>query len=213
MGLAGLWGGSWPSAPALTPAHAASAVNDALGSLIGAKCLPGLLSAGTGSRLPCGTSWRNVPSFLLPVIQGLPSGDRPGGGDLCHSQHPGCLGHRLFPATQWGRDHCGRQDQEAVWCRGDPLPCRGGKGSAGLAGPSQSGRKRAHAVLSRPWGRYGVSSALIHRPTGCLSAPPAACQPRVAACHVTPSGFPPSTPPRRIASHFSPAVTRCHQVV
>lgn len=49
-------------APALNPTHAAPAVNDALGSLIGTKYLPGLLSAEVGSLLPWGLSWRNAPA-------------------------------------------------------------------------------------------------------------------------------------------------------
>jgi len=46
-----------------------------------------------------------------------------------------------------------------------------------------------------------------------VSAPRALCQPRVAACHVTPLGFPPSALPCHISSRFPPAVTWCHRVV
>ena len=135
---------------------------------------------------------------LLPVIQALPSGDGTGGGDFCHSQHPGHLGHGLSAAlcagTQRGQDHGGRQDQEAVWGRGDPLLCRDGKGRASLAGLSRRGRKRAHTVLSRPWGRCGVSAALIHHPTGSGSAPRALCQPH-GLC-VSPAWLPVTLPRR-----------------
>lgn len=103
MGLAGLWGGSWPSTLAPIPARAAPAVNNALCSFIGAKCFPELLWARVGSQLSWGLSWRSVQSFLLPIIRGDPSRDGMGRGYFYHSQHPGCLGHQLSPATQWGR--------------------------------------------------------------------------------------------------------------
>lgn len=92
-----------------------------------------------------------------------------------------------------------------------------------LSFPSHPGTAEGHcvtvpAVLSCLGGRDGVSTAprascqpheLYVSPTGST----AAYQPRVAACHVTASGFLPSTLPRRILSHFSPAVTWCRQVV
>lgn len=57
--------------------------------------------------------------------------------------------------------------------QGRPSSLRGWQGTASLAGPSWCGHKCAHATLSHPWGRCGMSAAhrLCVSPTGYMSAP------------------------------------------
>lgn len=92
-----------------------------------------------------------------------------------------------------------------------------------LSFPSHPGTAEGHymtvpAVLPCFGGRDGVSTTpqSVYQPHRLYISPTgstAAYQPRVAACHVTAPGFLPSTLPRRLLSHFSPAVTWCRQVV
>lgn len=92
------------------------------------------------------------------------------------------------------------------------LPCLGGRDGVSTA---PRALYQPHRLYISPMGFMSAPQTLYqpHRlyisPTGSM----AAYQPHVAACHVTVPGFLPSTLPRRLLSHFSPAVTWSRQVV
>lgn len=171
MGLAGLWGGSWPLAPVLHPARGkrcswlayqgqvfprTSLGRDGLTAALGAVGEKrAVLSPAHNSRTPQQGQEEDI--FAIPSPLDV--------WDVSCTQQP-----------SGGGTPAGGRTGEAVWARGDPLLCRDGKGRASLASPSWHSHKHAHTVLSRPWGRCGVSAAPIYYPMGCMSAPRAPYQ-------------------------------------